>query len=384
MAVMYWLILVALLLPLASFPATTGIGIAQAKNAAFIVLGLIGLVWLVPGLWLRAFLVWTMLAFVAAGMHSWALAGMLGLLAWVACYFLIARLNRSAWRTVCVAVSAAALFQVAWMGLQFAGHDPVFWGLSDQGGVRFEFEGRARPSECLPGPFMQACVQNHLAAGYLLARPPAIGWFSNGTDTALFLGLSLPAVAAISPWLAVPVVFALLAFLRSTVGLLLVVLTACWWCWRRGWRGASLLVASLAGLGIPLYVWLLDPAGLAHRWVIWQHAWALSLIRPVVGWGPNAVGHRLRIQAAGERWEFLHQEWLQGALEFGWVGVALALATAVSFALAAWRRGLADVATAGFLAVLVASCFAIPFRIGPTAFLSALYLGRLMSREDSA
>ena len=30
MPVMYWLILVALLLPLASFPSTTGIGIAQA------------------------------------------------------------------------------------------------------------------------------------------------------------------------------------------------------------------------------------------------------------------------------------------------------------------------------------------------------------------
>ena len=81
------------------------------------------------------------------------------------------------------------------------------------------------------------------------------------------------------------------------------------------------------------------------------------------------------------RWNFVFNEWLQGALEFGLPGVVCAGGFLTSLA---WRlRGrwtaAAELVPAAVI-VLLASLFSIPFRIGPVALLAALVFGQLDRR----
>lgn len=346
----WWLVAVVVVAPLATFPSDTGISIAQAKNAVFILLGLAVVVWRMPNPWLQGFAAWTVLVVSVSGWPRWGMEGLLGLLAWLLFYSEAARLKASSWSRVRWAIAGAAIFQVAWMGLQALGADPVF-----------------RP----------VTYGGELAAG----GAPAIGWFSNPMDTALFLALSLPALAALSPWLLLITGLALLS-LGSTAGLVGLGVTALWWA--PGWRWRAGLAVAL----LVIATWFLmvrDPQGLGRRPMIWRHTVSLIALRPVVGWGPNALGHRIHLwrslpgRVVGqERWNHVFSEWLQGALELGLIGPALAAGYVLSLG---WRlrRRWADAQEAlpGALVLLIVSLFSIPLRIGPVALLGALYLGRL-------
>ena len=350
-----WLLAAVFLAPLAAFPADFGIGIPQAKNAVFILLGLAFILWLTPNWWLRAFLAWAIVAFAASGMKVWGMAGLLGLLAWTLAYEQTARLTGPQWARVRLMIAVAALGQLAWMGIQLAHADPVFSPLSYSGKV-------------LAGP------------------APAIGWFANASDTALFLGLSLPAVAVLSPWLAVGMSLTILWLLPSAGGFMCIAAVAIWLLWSRSWIWRAIGILGLIGFAA-IYFTRIDPGGLGGRWLIWHNAWALGWMSPIVGWGPNAVGYRLVTMAANERWDFVFSEWLQGFVEFGAVGVGLALGYLISTAWRLRRRWAAIEweVLAGAACLVAVSVFSIPFRIGPVALLAAIYLGRLdgLSRAET-
>src|SRR3990167_1144353 len=350
----WWLVAAVVLAPLAAFPGSSGIGLAQAKNALVVVFGLGLIVWRLPSVWAQAFAALALLSFMAAVMTVWALAGVLGVFAWLLVYAEAARLSDAGWRAIRWAMAGAALFQIAWMGLQALGLDPVFRPLSYRG-------------DPLPGP------------------APVVGWFSNPMDTAVFLGLSLPAAAALSPWLLLPGALALWT-LGSTAGIVCLAVTACWIVpgWR--WRATTAVVLVAGGLAFSL---VRDPQGMGLRPAIWRNAAQLAWARPVLGWGPNGVGYRLRTihPRTVEHWDFYFCEWLQGAVELGLAGPALALGYLASLAWRLRRRGHAlGEALPGALALLALSTFSIPLRIGPAALLGALYLGRLegLAREAQA
>ena len=348
----WWLIAAVVLVPLVAFPASSGIGLAQAKNALVVVFGLGLIVWRLPSAWVKAIAALALVSFVATGMTVWALAGVLGVLAWLLVYAEASRLTDAGWRAVRWAIAGAAGFQVAWMGLQAVGLDPLFLPLSYRGDV-------------LPG------------------TPPVVGWFGNPMDAAVFLGLSLPAAVALSPWLLVPGAVVIGA-LGATAGAVCVALTALWVVpsWR--WRAAAAVVLLAAGAAFAL---VRDPQGAGLRPVIWRNAAALAWARPVLGWGPNAVGYRLRTihPRTVEHWDFYFNEWLQGGVELGLAGPALALGYLASLAWRLRRCGHAlGEALPGALALLALSTFSIPLRIGPAALLGALYLGRLEGLAQEA
>lgn len=350
----WWLVAAMLVAPLAVFPAVTGIGIAQAKNGFFIMLGLALVVWRMPNGWLQAFAALAVLGTMRAGLTSWAMVGLLGILAWLLVYEEASRLSDRAWHLLRIAACGAVGVQLAWMAVQWFGLDPLF-----------------RPLDAHGQP----------AAG----PAPVVGWFSNASDTALFLGLSLPLVAALSPWLLLPCALGL-AILRSTGGVACLAVVMLWLAARaRSWAitGALGLLVVVGAAGFFRYV---DPPSGGYRVPVWKHATALVALQPLTGWGPNAVGHRLQIVRANtERWEFLHNEWLQGALEFGVGGPALAAAYLVTLGWrlrhGRWRE--AGEAVPAAVALVLVSLFSIPLRIGPTALLAALYLGRLEGKAGT-
>lgn len=343
----FWLIAAVLLAPLAAFPPETGIGLMQAKTVLFIVFGLAVVVWRVPNPWIQGLVAWTVLAFLASGMRTWALTGVLAVLAWSLLYAEATRLTEASWRKVRLAVAAAAVFQLAWMGLQAAGVDPIFVGAPSY------------PSSAVRG-----------------GPPAVVGWFSNPMDTSLFLGVSLPVLAAVSPWLLVLAALGIVA-LGATVGAVALAIVALWWAPSWPWRAT--VAAGLLILGV-WFVAVRDPGGMGLRPVVWTQAVVLAAQRPLLGWGPNALGYRIHLihPATNERWNFLFNDWLQAALELGVAAPALAVGWLGS---TLWRlRGRwaqTGEALPALLVLLAASTFSIPLRIGPTALLAALYLGRL-------
>lgn len=349
-----WLALAVLAVPLGVLPAAWTDSVAQAKNFFFIFLiGLGTILLFLESWWLRVFVAWVLASFIWSGARMWALAGFLGVLGWAVCWQAASRLTEETWDRIRLAITGAALFQVAWMVLQALGYDPLFspvsyWGTPLSGSV------------------------------------PAIGWFSNPSDTALFLGLSLPAILPVSRWVAVLVVVAIGFGLGSVAGLLAIGITLGWVLWR--WAGqpirvrAGILLIAVSAIGAIL--WRFEFQGLGTRLTIWRHAWDLAWMAPVIGWGPNAIGYRLQVHIPDrlERWEFLFSEPLQGAVELGFVGLALG----VGFLAYLGWRALSASRVVDFgelvpacLILLGVSLFSIPLRIGPTALLSALYLGRL-------
>lgn len=342
----WWLIAAALIGPLVVFPASTGVLPATAKNAVMIVLGLSIVVWRAPSLWVQAFAAWATLAFLASGFTTWGLAGLLGILAWILVYAEARRLSNAGWRRLRWAIAAAAVFQIYWMWIQYLRVDPIFDPVTYRGQI---MTGQA---------------------------VDVMGWFANPMDAALFLALSLPALAALSGWF-VPLAALALWQLHSTAGLIGLALVALWWTpsWR--WRAvAAGVVLAFAAFFIPLR----DPQGFGYRAMIWREAATLATMRPILGWGPNAVGYRLRTihPSTNNAWTFYFSEWLQGAVEVGWIGVAVAAGYVGSLAWRlrrTWRR--ADEALIGVIVLFVLSLISIPLRIGPVAFLGALYLGRL-------
>ena len=343
----WWLIAAVLVAPLAAFPPETGIGLMQAKNVILIVLGLAVVIWRVPNPWVQGFAAWCVLAFLDSGLRVWALTGVLAVLAWCLLYAEAARLTETWWRKVRLAIAVAALFQIAWVGLQAAGIDPVFTGAPSY------------PSSAVRG-----------------GPPPLIGWFGNPMDMALFLGLSLPALAALSPWLLAAGAVGILA-LGATVGAVALAIAALWRAptWR--WRAAVAVMLLLVGAW---FAAVRDPQGPGLRPLVWTQAAVLAAQRPVFGWGPNALGYRILLihPATKELWNFLFNEWLQASMELGVPAAVLAGGWLVHTGLrlrGRWAR--TGEALPACLILLAASTFSIPFRIGPTALLAALYLGRL-------
>ena len=348
-----WLILAAAAaLPLAAIP---GFDLAATKNAAFLLLGALGVLALVRNPWVRGFAAWTLVAYLLAGAHGWALSAVLGVLAWAVLCDLARRLTEPAWRQVRLALVASVLFQVAWVGLQLAGRDPVFSPLPTQGGVQ----------PAAVGPW---------------------GWFGNEMDLSLYLGVALPLLMAVRPvWVGLVgsalTAATILVILRTTVGAVAVGVTVLWlaWRWWPAWWSRGLSVGVVAGVGLG-YLVLADPQGAGTRPLIWKQTAHLIGLRPFAGWGPNAVDRRviLLTPATQLRWNYVFNEWLQAWLEFG----VLAPLLAAGYLVALGRRLRGRVVSAGALVpalaiLLLASLFSIPLRIGPVALLAALVLGRL-------
>ena len=289
MSVTWWLIAAVLAAPLAVLPAGSGPGLMQTKNLAFLLLGAGAVVWTVRNPWLRAFVAWTLAAYLWSGAHAWALMGVLGVLAWALLYQQATTLSESAWRKVRVAIVASALLQVAWMGVQALDHDPIFVPAPTQGGI-------------------------------VPTRLELVGWFGNPMDLALFLGVALPLVVAVHPLLGGIVAGAILLALHTTVGAVAVAVTALWCLWRRtgAWWARGVLGLVVGGVGLA-YVLVADPQGAGSRPVIWRQTVPLIAARPLLGWGPNSLDYRvlLLIPRTEQRWNFVFNEWLQAAMEMG-------------------------------------------------------------------
>lgn len=351
-----WLIVAVLVAPLALVPASWGT-VAEGKTFAFLLLGGMLVIALVQNLWVRLFAGWTVLAYLLAGAHGWALSAVGGVLAWALFYQQASGLTESAWGKVRLAVLASALVQVGWLGLQMADRDPIFNAAVTQG----------------------------------LIQPPAmpvVGWMGNPMDLALYLGLSLPLLAAVRPaWVGLTAAGvtagAILLVLHATVGTMAVGVTAVWlgWSWLPSWWLRVGLVLAVGLLG-GAYVVMADPH-VGSRPLIWQQTLQLIGLRPFVGWGPNALDHRVILLSPvmEVRWNFVFNEWLQGWLELGLVAPALAAGYLVTLV----RRLRGRVSAAAELApvlviLLAASLFSIPFRVGPAALLAALCLGQMERR----
>lgn len=346
----WWLILSVLAAPLAIVPDA---GLAETKNLVFLVLGAGAAIVLVGNPWVRGFAGWTAGAAILTGGERWAVRGALGVLAWVLFYHLASTLTETGWRKVRLAVAASAAFQVIWLGVQALGLDPIFHPLPSQGGVT-------------------------------AAQVGLSGWFGNPMDLALYLALALPLVAAVHPWLAGGIALAMLTALHVTVGALGVVVTAIWLGLRShppGWLRAALVVAVLGAAGA--YLWSYDPQGAGLKPLVWGQAVALIREKPWLGWGPNALDHSVFILTpqVANYWNFVFNEWLQGALE---LGVAAPLLAAGFLGSLLWRlRGRVEQAAElvpALVILVAASLFSIPFRIGPVALLAALTLGQLDRR----
>ena len=352
-----WLIVVVTLAPLAVLPAAWGPSLAETKNLAFLVLGAGTMLSLVRNLWVRAFGAWVIVAYLMAGAHLWALSAVLAVLAWAVFHQVGRDLSEASWAKLRFAVLAGACFQVFWVVLQLAHLDPLFTAIQPQSGPAPEFVA-------------------------------AVGWLGNPMDLGLFFGISLPLLVAVRPaWLgataAALTALMMLTVLRATVGIVALGVTALWlvWVWMPSWWVRLGALGVVGGLGV-LYFVIWDPhVGL--RWLIWKQAAQLAGLRPFAGWGPNAVDHRLLLLVPAQevRWNFIFNEWLQAWLELGLLGPGLAL----GYVLAVGRRLRGRLATAAelapvFVIVLLASCFSIPFRIGPVALLAALALGQMERR----
>ena len=342
-----WLWLVLGATSVAAFPANWGIGLFQAKNAVFITGACALVIWLVPNWALRGFLGWALVSFAWTGGMNWAMAGLLGLFAWALVYALAGHLSSGQWAALQYPITAIVGFQLAWMTLQAFNVDPIFISVGITGVPR---EGLR----------------------------DITGWFGNAMDAALFLGLCLPLLLRWHWSLAAVTSLALVVWLRATVGIVAVALTWIWWGGlRRAWLTGSVAVAG--GLA---WASAFDHQGLlVGKRLVWAQTWHVAMLSPWVGWGPNALDYRVQMYQPGAaaRWNFVFNEWLQGALEFGLVGVALAgcYAFLIAWRVARrWRQCSPDV-LAGAAILFLASTFSIPFRIGPVALLGALYLGRL-------
>lgn len=341
----WWLLAAVLITPIVALPGAWGVDLFQARNAGFILLGLAVIAGLVANWWLRAFLGWVVLTFLWAGAHGWALSGLLGVLAWALFYGLAARTPAAEWPRVRWALAAAALFQLAWVAMQATGYDPLFVPVRTQGGL-------------------------------LPTSVPISGWFGNPMDLALYLGLGLPLLTAAHPALLLVVALALGA-LKVTAGFVGLAVTGLWLLRRRPWCAVGFV--GLVVLGV---LWL-DPQGAGLRPLIWKQMVQVALLRPWVGWGPNAIDYRIVIETPAQavRWNFVFNEYLQGWVELGGVGLFLAggfLASTFWRLRTRWAEA-AELVPALAILLLVAS-FSIPFRSGPAALVTAVILGQLERR----
>ena len=352
-----WLMAVVVLMPLALLPASWGVSLPESKTLAFILLGAGTVLLLIRNLWLRAFAAWTVLAYLLAGAYAFALTAVAGVLAWAVLHQQARSLPESFWPKVRVAVLVSALGQVAWLGVQLAGVDPIFTAAPTQAGT-------------------QPTVV------------PTVGWFGNPMDLALYLGLALPLLVAVRPaWLGLAAAGvtagAILLLLRATVGAMAVGVTAVWllWAWVPSWPGR---VGVLLGVGLlgGLYVAAVDPQ-VGARPLIWRQTAQVIALRPFSGYGPNALDHRVIVMtpASALRWNFVFNEWLQAWLELGVLAPMLAAGYLVSLLRRLRGRAFAAAELTPALAILLlASLFSIPMRIAPVALLAALVLGQLDRR----
>lgn len=342
-----WLIAAVLIAPLAVFPASWGLSSFQSKNAVFILLGLCVAFAMTPNRWVQAWLWWAGVGYVLSGAREWGTLGLLGVLAWALVYQAASRLTATAWRNLRLAITAAACFQVAWMVLQGLGRDPVFSAVSYTGQVTAE-------------------------------RVPPVGWFANPTDTALFLSVALPSVLIVHPLLGGVVAAALLVALKSTAGFVGIAVAALWLAVRKD-RRSGVIAAGLLGVVALIHFVRLDPQGLGSRPMLWQHVASLVALKPIAGWGLNAYGNRLTtFSVFDEQFDYVHSDYLQGALEVGLIGLGLALlylATTAWRLRLRWREAGESVAVLATLAVV--AVFSHPLHIGPVALLAALHLGYL-------
>lgn len=364
-----WLVAAVLVTSFAAWPSP--IDPMQLRNAVFIILGLFGIVWLIPNWWLRAFLAWAVVSFVWSGARVWGMAGLLGLLAWAVFYREAMDLTDKTWRLICWVVVVVCAAQGVWMGLQALDLDPYFRAVTWRGELQFVHATRD-PVSCTLGD--QHCLQVVREFGYQPAPVPVSGWFLNPMDGALFLGLAAPMLAAIHPALVLLAALPIIVWLRATVGVVALAVLAVW-LGRRWWPVVlPATVAAMLGLA-----WRLDPQGVGLKSTLWQTTLFLIDQRPWTGWGPNAVTYAVfPFQPQNNLlWNFLFNEWLQGALEFGLPALTFAAGYVMTLACRGWRCRFRLGELAPALLILVAvSTFSIPFRIGPVALLSALYLGR--------
>lgn len=347
MAIRWWLALGAVLGPLAVTPLGFAETLAQAKNNAFLHLGLGVAVWSVRDAWVQTFVVLAWLSFWASGMAGWSFIGLLGVLAWALCYEAAGQVD-TAWLWRAITVGAAA--QMAWMVVQLTGHDALFVPINLGGSIATD------------------------------RVTPPVGFFGNPSDAGLFLGLSLPAIAVTLPWL-LPVTALAILLQHSTGGLVCLAVTALWLGAR--WGGAGVAAAGGVLMAVASFHFTyLDPHNFdGVRTLAWRQGWHVATLHPWLGWGPNAVDHRLvMVDVQGARLNFLFNEYLQSAVEMGFAAPALAIGYGCALLRRIWRAAAwAHAGVPALVMVAVTASFSIPYRIGPVALLSALYLGRLQA-----
>ena len=346
-----WLVVAVLLAPLTVAP-----GLPIAPHASALLFAGAWVAWRCANPWRRAFAVLALVSFLVSGMHAWAVVGLAGLLGFLLVHQEATRCSDAEWAWLRRAIVAAVAVQVAWMGLQALGHDPLFVPLSYHGAEL-----------AAPEP----------------SRLVTLGWFGNPMDTALYLGVSLPAIVALRPWLLLPMAV-VIAAQGATVGLVSLAVTTLWLAWTRASRVVALALLVSLVIGSAWFLTRVDPQGLGLRPAGWAIAARLAWMRPLTGWGPNALDSPM-LQVTtnhpwppGERWNFFFNEWLQGAMELGLGAPLLAAGYLVSLARRLRGRWAAcGEALPAVLVLLAVSCFSIPLRIVPTALLAALWLGRL-------
>lgn len=346
-----WLAASVVLAPLAIAPAAMGTTLAQAKNAAFVLLACLLVGARSPSPWIRAFMALAALSSLFAGLPAWSVLGCAGIAGFLLVLQETAQRSDAEWAVIRRAIAAAALVQILWMGLQSFGLDPLF----------------------------QAQYVNTDGVVVKSSAPP-VGWFGNPSDSALFVALSLPALMSITPWLLVPAGLALVA-LRSTVGIAGLVVVLVWLSAQARSVIATALVTVAVLIGAALYVIEVDPMGLGVRPAGWAVAITVASAKPGIGWGPNAVDSP-RVQIVygptNERWNHFFSEWLQGAVELGVIGPLLAAGYLASLARRLRGRWSAcGEALPAAAVLLLLSLVSIPLRVGPAALLCALWIGRL-------
>ena len=326
----------------------------QIKTLGLALVAAAGIVALVPNVWIRALVVWAAcLTAVTRTDAAYLAFGMM--LAWCVVYVVASRCDDVAWRTVRWGITVGALLIVTWMACQAVTIDPLrplgeAWTLHAMG-----YGGKK-----LPG-----------------VPPPVQGPFGNAMDAALVLGLSLPAVAVTLPW-ALPVIgVMMLVYLKATAGAVCLMIVAGWLAWRRSRRAAWIGAALLSAFAIVHVTWI-DPQGLGGRPATWLYAVVMIAAKPLTGWGLNVLGNTLYLvdPKINEHWGFLFNEYLQISVELGLPALLLVVIYMTTTFRVLKGRQWGELAPA-VLALAITSAFSIPFRIGPTALLAALYLGRL-------
>jgi hypothetical protein len=157
------------------------------------------------------------------------------------------------------------------------------------------------------------------------------------------------------------------------------------WAWLRGQPFKGLV---LAGIGVALYLLVIDRTQTYDRWTAWVHAWGLYKQHWLMGSG---IGHwkvvMKQLPPDWQWWTTAHNEFVQGVFEMG-IGFALIVAGYVHHI---WKRGVRSyrerfgsrrggttapmgLCLTALVIIAVNSLVNFPFHIAITGFLAVTWM----------